>query len=390
MGGSNTDFYYCIESDPFGNIILGGHYASPIVNFGNTSITNLDDVYDLFIVSYDTGGNFNWVKKFGALCDSRLNDIACDVSGNIAVAGSYFSSTIYFDSLSATNAGHRDAFVALYNNMGNVLWAKGVGSSEEDIGATVAFDQNGNVIFGGVFESQGITIDTYYLANSGISNSFMVSYNSLGSVNWAKKGTSAEEGIIKICTDTLGNIYTLGNYDSPYIFWNVDSVYNNGMYDLLLSKFDASGNILWAKTTGSDGDDAAMSFSIDKSGNLYITGWYKSNLLYLDANFLYNLGYADFFVGKLAFSATGISAVNLVNELNVYPNPSYNNIFVKTNITSPNKSLLLYDMYGRVLKEILVTSNITEIVRGELPSGMYILEIHEKNIVKERQKIIFR
>jgi hypothetical protein len=47
-------------------------------------------------------------------------------------------------------------------------------------------------------------------------------------------------------------------------------------------------------------------------------------------------------------------------------------------------------MFGRVLKEIKLTSIVTEIERDELASGMYILEVHEKNVVTNHQKIILK
>lgn len=391
MGGGDVDFYNNITADPNGNIVATGSFLSSSVSIGNTSLTNTDNLNDLFVVSYDTSGTFNWVKKYGGFCSSQNADITCDASGNIAITGFYFNSNIYFGNVAVTNAGDLDAFIALYNSAGSLIWAKGVGSIDEEFGNAVAFDQNGNVIFGGVFKSQVLTIDTNNLSNSGLNDVFMTSYSPSGSVNWAKKyGSIDDETIVEICIDTLGNIYTAGNYKSPFLFWDADSVYNVGMNDMLFNKFDSAGNHLWAKTTGGSGIDGPSCLAIDDSGNLYTTGWFYNNVINLDGNIFNNLGSADIFVGKIGYLPTGIPSSAISSEVNVYPNPSYDKLYLKTNATNPDKSLVLYDMFGRVLKEIKLTSIVTEIERDELASGMYILEVHEKNVVTNHQKIILK
>jgi hypothetical protein len=54
MGGGDVDFYNNITADPNGNIVATGSFLSSSVSIGNTSLTNTDNLNDLFVVSYDT------------------------------------------------------------------------------------------------------------------------------------------------------------------------------------------------------------------------------------------------------------------------------------------------------------------------------------------------
>jgi hypothetical protein len=76
--------------------------------------------------------------------------------------------------------------------------------------------------------------------------------------------------------DVSGNVYVTGLFYEIVDFdpgTGIENHTSNGSDDVFLSKFDSSGNFLWARTWGGTGHDQASSVAADKSGNTYVTGY---------------------------------------------------------------------------------------------------------------------
>ena len=68
-------------------------------------------------------------------------------------------------------------------------------------------------------------------------------------------------------------------------------------------------------------------------------------------------------------------------EVNVYPNPAMNKVFVELqNFNSSNATLEIFSLEGKMLQQQTVATNsISEIDIQSLPSGMFVLKIRDKN-----------
>lgn len=97
---------------------------------------------------------------------------------------------------------------------------------------------------------------------------------------WAKHigGTGDDQGA-SIALDIDGNVYTTGYFNGTVDFdpgpetFELTSVSSNS--DIFISKLDVDGNFVWAKTFGSNGIDQGFSITTDDAGNVYITGAYR-------------------------------------------------------------------------------------------------------------------
>ncbi len=89
-------------------------------------------------------------------------------------------------------------FVVKYDASGNVVWAKSAGGTSNDIGNGIAVDASGNSYVTGYFVSPTITFSTTTLTNasSGTSDMFVVKYDASGNVVWARSagGTNYDSG----------------------------------------------------------------------------------------------------------------------------------------------------------------------------------------------------
>lgn len=136
---------------------------------------------------------------------------------------------------------------------------------------------------------------------------------------WAKQyGTATDEIVNKIVYDASGNVYTVGSYSGTVDFDPGASVYtltSVGNTDGYITKLDANGNFLWAKSFGNANYDAVTTIALDPAGNPIIGGGLLGTSDFDPDNVAtYNLtsnGYVDFYIVKLTAAGTFSWAFNI-------------------------------------------------------------------------------
>jgi len=252
--------------------------------------------------------NWLWAKCENSIGNCKGNSVCTDADGNVFITGGFsFCSTIAFGSITLTNTNvvSYDVFIAKYDAGGNVLWAKSAGGGSLDIGYSIAVDPNGNVFVTGVFESSTITFGAITLvnANANVPTIFIVKYDTNGNVLWAKSAGGTEEAVANsISTDAGGNIYVTGVFGHAIVFGSITLINPNGVnQDIFIAKYDANGNVLWAKSAGGTDVDFGNSISADASGNVFVTGYSNSPSLTFDSTIIHtnaNSGWSDLFIAK--------------------------------------------------------------------------------------------
>ncbi len=291
------------ESGPGG----GEGYSVATDTFGNVFLTGENRGF--FLTKYDASGNVLWAKSELGNMGGVGYSAATDAFGNVYVTGYFgFASTITFGTITLSNIGLIDIFLVKYDASGNVLWAKSVGGGNVDEGLGVATDTFGNVFLTGFFYSPTITFGITTLINTSANgfDVFLTKYDASGNVLWAKSagGTSYDEGL-GVATDAFGNVYVTGDFDSPAITFETITLINTnaGNNDVFLAKYDSFGNILWAKSAGGTSYDKCYNVATDVSGNVYVTGYFSSSAITFGTTTLTNAGSANVFLAK--YDASG-------------------------------------------------------------------------------------
>lgn len=246
--------------------------------------------------------NFNWVSSLNG-STSQINPpkVATDNNGNIYVVGT-FDGTRPFGTytLTASNPGGTDAYIAKYDNLGNCIWAKNFGYAfGSATGNGVYVDNNGDIFMCGSY-NVAIQIDTNTIYGAiGQSDVFFVKLNSNDSVLMSKHaGGQSTENAAGIVTDPQGNIYFTGSFGYKCYF-DSDSIATTGLSslpDVFITKYTAAGNLLWIKKAG--GADADGSIGIKYRNNrLYVAGTISSGACTFGSNSVTAVA-ADGFIAK--------------------------------------------------------------------------------------------
>ncbi|MBW4422621.1 MAG: SBBP repeat-containing protein [Myxacorys californica WJT36-NPBG1] len=288
LGGIRSDIATSISVDGSGNVYTTGTFSGTVdfdPGAGTMNLTSADGK-DIFVSKLDAGGNFVWAKRLGGSSNDEASGISVDGSGNVYTTG-FFTGTADFDpgesTMNFTSVGSADIFVSKLDAGGNFVWAKRLGGSSVDFATSISVDGNGNVYTTGTFAStvdfdpgEGIMTLT---SVSGSTDIFISKLDAGGNFVWAKRlGSSFNDEAKSISVDSSGNVYTTGYFQGTVDFDPDEGTTNftsAGSTDIFVSKLDAGGNFVWAKRLGGSSNDLANGISIDGSGNVYTTGYFR-------------------------------------------------------------------------------------------------------------------
>lgn len=300
--GISSDLVYGAATDASGNVFITGHFDSPTLAFGTSTLLNVSGgSSDIFIVKYSPSGTVLWASSAGGVSSDLSYGISSDASGNVFVTGGFESSTITFGTNTLTNsgAGNSDVFIVKYSPSGIVLWASSVGGNTYfDTGKGVSTDINGNVFLAGTFYSPTIAFGTTTLTNASVNGSssdiFIVKYSPTGTVLWASsKGGAGFEWAYGTSTDASGNIFVTGQFDSPSIAFGTTTLTNASTNsDIFTVKYSPSGSVIWANSGAGTDNDSGEGVSTDASGNVFVTGTFASSIIAFGTTTLTNAGFS--------------------------------------------------------------------------------------------------
>ncbi len=370
VGGNSNEFVNTVVTDASGNCYAAGYFYSPSLTFGTNTITNSGSP-DLFLAKYDSNGNALWAKS--AIGDPSgmeiISSITTDKSENCYATGSFnYGTTVTFGTYTLTTAGNQDLFIVKYDSSGNVLWANSEGGTSYDRATSVVADNFGNNIYlAGSFDSDTLTIGSTVLLPAGSSDILLVKYDTSGNVLWAKNaGGIDDEYASSVAVDSSGNSYVTGNFNSPTSTFGT-TILNNinaGTDDIFIVKYDVLGNILWATSAGGNANDDALFITANVIGECQIAGTFASTTISFGTTTLNNSGSSDIFLAKLNTTTTGITETETENHFVIYPNPASESMTVSVSADQLGLSSLKNGNYE--LKIFDLTGK--EILQSELRS----------------------
>jgi hypothetical protein len=211
--------YSTIALDKQNNVIISG-IAGGEMNFDDgTKLTS--DMSGMFVAKYTNNGKLLWAKLPKGKGEAQ--GVATDSEGNIFIGG-FFITTISFDDITLHSYTEKrgDAFVAKYSPTGKALWARNFGGEDGEI-ASCETDASGNVFLAGLFFSKTIITETDTLTNNGSINHFIAKYDQDGKLLWARTAGGNNKETPATATrefyiDNKGNAFCTGSNWSEFTF----------------------------------------------------------------------------------------------------------------------------------------------------------------------------
>jgi hypothetical protein len=279
-----------VKSD--GSTVVLGTFSGTIGAESGPSVTSYGG-RDYYLANFTLDGEVTWIENAGSTGnDYVLGGVCTCADDNLYMLGAYRNIIKFTDEDSLESSGGFDTFLAKYDPDGNFLWAKNLGeSANNERPSTLKADLSGNLIISGFFSDSiqfdaGLTIynedatDDYYYGNFDAITGDRIWVRQLKGSGGVNSGR-----IFGVAAATDG-YYLAGQYaDSVFIEDDTLVSETAGLFDVNVMKTDLDGNVSWIRTIQGNKSEYVNSVKMDPNGDIYITGWYDSNLgLSVDVN----------------------------------------------------------------------------------------------------------
>ncbi|MEO5572464.1 MAG: T9SS type A sorting domain-containing protein [Bacteroidia bacterium] len=267
---------------------------------GSTTSPNAGKL-DIYLTKLDSNEHVEWTKMYGGIENESGNCVRQTLDGGFIICGDEQS----------WGAGLADAYLIRTDSLGNILWNRTYGGSHNDILVKIELTSDSNYIAvgytatppnhtGDIFvikvNDSGDTLwtriigDTLYydaatnlVANndggctiSGRVTSYGEGYRDVmlsrldanGNIIWFHTygGLYVEEGMAVTHTDDNGYVITGGT----------ETFSSNGYFDVYMMRIDSVGDIVWSKTYGGDKIEATYCIVPADDGGFVVTGFTDS------------------------------------------------------------------------------------------------------------------
>ncbi len=288
LGGPEDDGAYTVLQTSDGGYVTAGYSQS---NSGDVSGHHGGiGIHDCWIVKLNSDGIIEWQKSFGGTSTDYVRTvIETPDSGYVFISDTYSN-----DYDVSGNHGKCDIWVVKLNSIGEIIWQKIFGGSENDYSNSIQQTDDGGFIISGDSYSNNGDVDLHYGSYSS-ADTWIIKLNADGEMEWQKNyGGTYSEYSKKIIQSVEGGYIFIANAQSDD--YDLDLHHGDTFYpDLWVVKISNSGEIEWQKIFGGDSYD--MGFEIEQTSDLsyIISGETSSN----DGDVFGNNGLSDLWMVKL-------------------------------------------------------------------------------------------
>jgi hypothetical protein len=302
---------YKIAADRAGNHYIAGVFSNESMEFGPYFIHNagvMAGTYDVFLAKYDADGNVLWARSMGGTLYETVTGIAVDKDDNVYLCGDFSSGRPGFDTVYLHNIDtftySLESYLVKYNSAGSVLWAKEISGTANEQASGLDVDMNGNISVSGNSNSSVIYIDSNTYARAGSAVIFICSYDSIGHLRWSNVSNGAGTSFARaICTDESHHTYILGSSD--FLHFDTTTYFASISSQSFILTMDDSGKIVLHKEFSGILDAAAI--KSDHRAALYVAGQFSSDTLVFDSvSLTSNQGANDVFLMKVDTASNGL------------------------------------------------------------------------------------
>lgn len=240
----------------------------------------------ILLVGLVNGQSFDWAKAAGGGGSDQAYAITTDNEGNNYVTG-WFSGSAHFGDIVLNSEGGKDVFIAKYNNEGVVIWAKRAWGIANNSAAGICLDWDGFPIITGWF-AESIHFGEVTLESRGSYDMYVVRYNAEGNVIWAKSaGGEGDDYGNRVTTNLEFDVLVSGSFKYTAHFGET-TITSEGNRDIFIANYSNSGNFQWVKKAGGEGEDRAYDIISASNGTTYFTGLFTGKAFFGEHDIMSN------------------------------------------------------------------------------------------------------
>jgi hypothetical protein len=257
-GGQSVDDAHAIAVDSLGNSYITGTFRfEATFGAGEPNVTVLTGLgQDIFVAKYDPNGRLVWAR--GAPGGWSWG-IAVDAAGSSYITG-WLTGPVDFGNGVTLGPG---AFVVKYDTNGTVVWARTLSSS--GVAWAIAVDANGNSFVAGAVPEPLQLLPHITVWKVGADGTTLWTRSAVGVYDGAAYGISADANGNSSVTGEFGGGTAVFGAEEP----NETSLTSAPGTAMFVARYDASGNLMWARqSTSGRGNGIAT----DTAGSSYVVG----------------------------------------------------------------------------------------------------------------------
>ena len=269
-----------VRFSPSGGVVVAGNLGEGSAGWGSyLDGAALDDIANgvAFVALLDDAtGELVWIETFASAGIESAADVfalGVDPSGDIWIAGDH---TMLFGIQTTNMVPHTfgiDAFVARFDATGIVELTTGFGGGGDQRARAIAADGNGGVVVAGLFDSDffvdGISLQPQ---TPSIDDLMLLRFDAVAETVWAAAyGSDGEETFARVAVDDDDNVY-VGVTATDAIDFGGDELVPSGPSDGVVASFDEDGVHRWSRTIGGMQDDSIRALAIADDGGLLVGG----------------------------------------------------------------------------------------------------------------------
>lgn len=271
-----TTFGNSISLGSDGSVNVIGNFSGSGFTLARHAPLNSVGKNDIFIVKYDQNGDFKWINSVGGIDEDFGKGIVASTNGDVFLTGNSADLSSLKFAIGGTVAnskfGNNDMLIIKLDRLSGIpLWVKTAGGAGDDLANSIGIDENSNLYCTGSVSGTA----TFASTSVGVSASkslFLTKYNSSGNVVWATSGScTGDVTSNQVIVDATGNAYLTGVFQKDLAIKTFSKKSSSDNFDSYVAKFSTDGNIQWLESIGGTGSDYANGIVFDNNKNIFVT-----------------------------------------------------------------------------------------------------------------------
>ncbi len=265
-GGSGEDTPRSVIETTDGGFAIFG-FSNSMDGDLESKMTNVNDYW---LIKTDAEGTLLWSRTYGGSKDDRGQAVIQTTDGGYAITGYAMSD----DGDGSNNEGFHDNWVLKLDSQGVIEWEQSFGFSGHDHSYDIVESEDGGLFFTGFLDitsakADGYTDKSYSLTRHGVGEFWGTKLNAQGALEWRKYfgGTNNDRAHAVVTGHDEG--FVMAGFSESNDFDISDP---RGSYDFWVVKISDEGDMVWEHSYGGTGIDIAQDIAKTEDGGYIITG----------------------------------------------------------------------------------------------------------------------